>query len=379
MKIAINTRFLLSGRLEGIGQFTAEIFKRLSQQHSEIEWVFIFDRKPSPEFQFGKNVRMVSLFPPTRHAFLWHLWFQISLKRFLKKEKPDLFISPDGFIPLNTAIKSLAIMHDLNFVHQPSNLPPIAGAYMRYYFPKYAASASRLATVSGFCRIDIAQTYSVSPDKIDLVYNGVNPQLRASSEEEKLEIRNRYTQGNNFFIFVGALNPRKNLEGMLAGYEQYRESGGKAHFIFVGEEMLLRSDMKNAFENSAYRSEIHFVGRVKTQELSSLIGSAQALCLCSHFEGFGIPILEAFQCKTALICADNSAMPEVAGEAALYCNSRDFGSISAAMLRTEDPQTRDSLIQQGKERLKNFSWDRSAEMMWNSIQLTLGNGPTSEL
>lgn len=371
MKIAINTRFLLSGKLEGIGQFTAEIFKRLSQQHPEVEWVFLFDRPFDPEFKFGENVRMVSLFPPTRHAFLWHIWFQYSLKNFLKKEKPDLFISPDGFLPLGLKINSLAVIHDLNFSHQPKNLPPIAGKYMRHFFPKYAKQATRIATVSEFCRKDIAKTYAVSQEKIDLIYNGVNPQIKSQPGLDKGLLRTKTSKGKPYFIFVGALNPRKNLEGMLAGYEQYRGAGGQAHFILVGEEMLLRPEMKKAFTNSPFQKDIHFTGRLSNEDLADYISGAQALCLCSHFEGFGIPILEAFQCKTALICANNTAMPEIAGDAALYCDSYDPATIGAAMLRSEDVETRESLITLGTERLTKFSWDKSAAMMWDSIQKTI--------
>lgn len=367
MKIAINTRLLLAGKLEGIGQFTAEIFQRLSQQHPEIEWIFIFDRPYDEEFRFSKGVKMVSLFPPTRHALLWHIWFQFSLKRYLKKEQVDLYISPDGFIPLGLKIPSLAVIHDLNFVHQPKNLPALAGAYMRHFFPMFAKEAKRIATVSEYCRQDIADSYQIDKAKIDLVYNGVNPNLKISPSEEQEKARAKYTNNEPYFIFVGALNPRKNIEGMLAGYQEYRESGGKAHFIFVGEEMLLRPAMKKAFELHPYQADIHFVGRIPFEDLGPLISAAQALCLVSHFEGFGIPILEAFQCETCLITAKNTAMPEIAGSAALYCEAKDHHSIAAAMLRSEDPEARAELIRLGKERLRNFSWDKSADMMWESI------------
>lgn len=374
MKIAINTRLLQEGKLEGIGQFTAEIFKRLCQKHPEVEWIFVFDRPYDESFRFEPSIKMATLFPPTRHAVLWHWWFQFSLKRFLKKEKVDLYISPDGFIPLGSTTPSLAIIHDLNFVHQPSNLPKIAGAYMRHYFPKYAQQAIRIGTVSKFCRQDIAQTYDQELSKIDLIYNGVNPNFHPSPAEIQEEVRSKYSKGQDFFVFVGALNPRKNVEGMLAGYQQYRQSGGQAHFVMVGEAMLMTQSMKLAYDHHPYKEDIHWAGRLSTKDLGPLISSAQALLLCSHFEGFGIPILEAFSCETALICANNTAMPEIAGEAALFCEANDAQSIAAAMLRSEDAETRESLTHLGRERLKNFSWDRSAEMMWSSIQKCLESG-----
>lgn len=368
VKIAINMRLVLPGRLEGIGQFSLEIFDRLSKAHPEIEWLFIFDRNPDSRLQFAENVRCLTVFPPTRHAFLWHWWFQFSLKKLLRKEQPDLFISPDGFIPLGTKTPCISVIHDLNFLHQPKNLPPIAGAYMRHYFPQYAKAASGIVTVSNYCRQDIAESYGIEPQKIDLVYNGVNQSLRPIPIEKQEEIRLHYCDGAPYFIFVGALNPRKNIEGMLNAYSQYRDQGGKAQFILVGEEMLMNAEMQEAYRNHRYGSAIQFVGRVDDSLLNNLISSAQALCLCSHFEGFGIPILEALRCETALICADNTAMPEIAGEAAFYCKADQASSIAAAMLASDQEKERKVMIEKGKEQVKNFSWERAADMMWSSIQ-----------
>ncbi len=164
---------------------------------------------------------------------------------------------------------------------------------------------------------------------------------------------------------------------MLKAYQHYRDSGGAAHFILVGEAMLMTDSMRKAHQEHPYQNDIHFTGRIETEQLSKLIASAQALCLCSHLEGFGIPILEAFKCETALICADNSAMPEIAGDAALFCDAAQPESIGAAMLRSEDAETRESLIEKGQARLADFSWDRSASMMWSSIQKSMQNGQTA--
>lgn len=371
VKIAVNTRLLLKDRLEGIGRFTAHIFEELSQEHPEVEWIFIFDRPWDDEFIFNSSIRAVKIFPPTRHPLLWHWWFQWSLPRFLKREKVDLFISPDGMIPLWGKCPSIAVIHDLNYEHQPKNLDPIAGNYMRYFYPKFARKANRVATVSEYCRQDLIHTYQLPANKVDCVPNAYSPIFKEKPKANKIEIQERFSSGKPYFLYLGALNPRKNLEGLIAGYSHYRESGGQYQLLIVGERMLWTERIQKAYENSAYQKYIHFTGRLKDQELASVLAATEALCLVSHFEGFGIPILEAYASGVPVICANNTAMPEVAGKGALLVNSRDTNEIGQAMLALEEPELQANLIREGALQLQNFSWSKSAAAMWESIQKSL--------
>lgn len=371
VKIAVNTRLLLKDRLEGIGRFTAHIFEILSRQHPEVEWLFIFDRAPHSDFIFNESVRAVNLFPPTRHPLLWHVWFQGSLPLFLKKEKVDLFISPDGMVPLWGSCPSLTVIHDLNYVHQPRNLDPVAGNYMRHFYPKFARKSIRVATVSEFCKQDLIDTYSLPAAKVDVVPNAFSPIFKPIPASEKQEVRLKYSQAESYFIYLGALNPRKNLEGLLAAFSLYRENGGKNLLLIVGERMLWTPSLEKAFSNNPHQDRIVFTGRLKDPELARVMAAAEALCLVSHFEGFGIPILEAYASGIPVICANNTAMPEVAGQGALLVDSRDPAEIAQAMQDLEIPEKRAELIAAGAEQLKKFSWEKAAEAMWLSIQKSL--------
>lgn len=368
MKIAVNTRLLQKNKLEGIGWFTHEIFSRLTKQHPEIEWHFFFDRPWDKSFQYTPEVKMHQLGPPSRHPILWYIWFEFSVPYLLKKHQIDLFISPDGYLPLRKTCPSLAVIHDINFEHQKKNLDPVAGAYMRHFFPRFARKAQRVGTVSQYSAQDIAETYQIDPQKIDLIYNGVADFFNAIPESEKRQVKKRWTEGADYFIFIGALNPRKNIDGMMKAYRLYREKGGQSKFVIVGERMLWNEQFEALYQAHPNKQDLIFTGRLEGKELNRILAAAQALAFVSHFEGFGIPILEAFQAGVPVITAQNSAMPEVAGEAALLCPSHDHEAIAFAMLKSEDPALRKELIEKGENRVKQFSWDRSAEMMWNSIQ-----------
>lgn len=354
-----------------MGYFSYEVLSRLARNHPEIQWLFIFDRPYDRDFIFSANVKAVQIGPPSRHAILWWIWFQFSIPFILWKHKVDLFLSPDGYIPTWGKTPALPVIHDINFEHQNDNLDPVSGAYMRYFFPRFARRGKRLATVSEFSKKDIAACYSIDLAKIDVVYNGVSDKFKALSEKEEKAQKEKWAGGANYLLFVGSLNPRKNIAGMLEAYELYRQRGGSAKFILAGANMLGANEIEKQHLKNAYRADIIFTGRLRESELIALLGAAQALCFVSHFEGFGIPILEAFKSDCPVITANNTAMPEVAGDAAWLCDSQSSEEITAAMLQSEDEEVRSHYILKGREQVKKFSWERSAEMMWESIKKCL--------
>ena len=136
-----------------------------------------------------KNITAKVIGPQARHPFLYMIWYGFSLKRLLKKIKPDIFVGTNGMIPFNTNTKTLSVIHDLNFEHHPEHLPKILRKYYCNYFPKFAEHADRIASVSEFSKKDIIQTYKIDANKIDVVYNGPNKQFKPITTEEKITIQ----------------------------------------------------------------------------------------------------------------------------------------------------------------------------------------------
>lgn len=370
MKIAVNTRFLLKGKLEGIGWFTHEIFKRLVQDHPEIEWHFLFDRSYDEEFIYGSNVTPHIVRPAARHPILWYIWYEWGVTTALKKIKPDLFISPDGYISLSSKYPVLQVLHDINFEHHPGYLPNAVAKYFRHYFPRFAKASTRLATVSQYSKNDISKTYHINPQKIDVVYNGVGNNFKPISAEEKKQAQSK-ADGQPYFVFVGALNPRKNLKGMLDAFDAYCNKGGKYHFIVVGEKMYWPPEIEHTYKNMAFKDRVHFIGRLEGPVLNQIVAGAEALLFVSYFEGFGIPIIEAFKAETLVITSTKTSMPEVGGDAALYADPYNQQEIVEKMFLAEDKDLMPQYISKGIERAKHFTWDNAAQQMWQSINNTL--------
>jgi len=370
LKIAVNTRLLIPGKLEGIGWFACQSLERIVRAHPEVDFYFLFDRPYSNEFIFAPNVKPVRLFPPARHPFLYYCYFEQTLGRYLNKTAPDLFLSPDGFLSTRYRGKQLPVFHDLNFIHFPHFLPLLTRNYYLHFFPKYARTASRIATVSEFSKADIARTFSYPEDKVDVVYNGVNQVFSPVDEPEARAARQQFTGGRPYFVYIGSLHKRKNIGNMLRAFDAFRKDDPEQHkLVIIGAPMFGSGDIRKVFRSMEYKDDVLILGRQYGDVLRTLVASSRALLLVSYFEGFGIPIIEAMQCDVPVITSNVASMPEVAGDAALLAAPDSVDQIVEAMRRiVRDPGLRESLIQKGRQQGLRFSWDKTAERLWHSME-----------
>ena len=373
MRIAVNTRLLLKGKLEGIGWFTYENFERITKQHPEHQFFFLFDRPYSDDFIFASNVTPIILKPQSRHPILWYIWFEWAVEKFLKKHKIDIFVSPDGYLSLKTDIPQLAVIHDINFYHNPKGLPLITSWYFNKYFPKFAYKAKRIVTVSEYSKTDISQKYKVPLSKIDVVYNGCNENFVPIGKIQQENTRWEYCFNEQYFVFVGSLHPRKNLINLFKAFDIFKTNTKKdIKLLIVGQKRWWTEEINSVYENLTHKEDIVFTGRVDEDKLHRIIGSSLAMTYVSYFEGFGIPILEAFNCDTALITSNVTSMPEIAGDAALFVDPFSPESIADAMTQIATNELlRQELILKGRIQRQKFSWQKSANLVWECIQKTI--------
>lgn len=369
MRIAVNTRFLLKDKLEGIGWFTFETMKRITQAHPEHEFFFLFDRAFDQEFIFSSNIKPVVLNPQSRHPFLWYIWFEYSVRKFIQANSIDVFISTDGYISLKSNIPQIAVIHDINFFHYPKALPFLARKYYNFFFPKYARKSTRIATVSEFSKKDIARSYGIDTNKIDVALNGANELYKPLNTFEILDIRTNLTNGKPYFVFVGAFNPRKNLVRLLMAFDLFKsKTQSDIKLVIVGDKMYGTSSILKVYNSMKYGDDVIFTGRLQVEKLCKVVGAAYAMTYVSYYEGFGIPLLEAMKCDIPIVASNCTSIPEVAGDAAIYVDPFNITSISNGMVEIcKDESIREKLISNARLQREKFNWNFTAQALYECV------------
>lgn len=375
MKIAINTRFLIKDKLEGIGWFTHETIKQMVLQHPEHEFLFFFDRPYHTDFIFADNVTPVVLNPPARHPVLFYIWFEWSVTRALKRYKADVFISTDGFLSLRTNVPTILVIHDIAFKHFPEQVSAVNAQYYNYFMPKFLEKAKRIVAVSAYTKQDVVEQYGITASKIDVACNGVRSHFKPLDKSEIEAIRIKYAAGQPYFFYVGAVQPRKNVHRLIAAFDQFKtETKSTIKLLIAGRFAWKTGEVKSAYDTATHQKDIHFLGYISDDELPQLMAAAFALTYVSLFEGFGIPLLEAMHCNVPVLTSNISSMPEVVGKNGLMVNPYEVNSIKKGMLELwNKPALRQQLIQIGQIQRVQFTWDIAATVLFENINKALIN------
>ena len=371
LKIAVNTRFLLKDKLEGIGLYTLEVVKRMAAAHPEDEFIFFFDRPFDPSFVFSKNITPVVLSPPARHPLLFIAWFEWSVNRALKKYKADVFLSPDNFLSLSTAIPTVLIVHDIAFTHFSENDKWINRQYYKFFTPRFLKRANTILAVSEFTKQDILSKFSfVEKNKIKVAYNGCREIFQPLDFIQKEEKNTQNTEGPLFFLFVGAVHPRKNVHTLIQAFDLFKKrTKSNVQLMLCGRFAWQTGAVKSAYDAATFKQDIIFKGYVEDKEVVKLTASALAVTYISLFEGFGVPLLEAMNCDTPIITSNVSSMPEVVGDAAILVNPESIEAIADAMQQVfENENLREKLIVQGRIQRAKFDWDKTADIVYSELK-----------
>lgn len=370
MKIAVNCQTMVKDKMEGLGWFTYETLRRITIEHPEHDFTFIFGKGIEPDYIFAENVKAVNIGPPLFRPLTWTLKFCWSLPRYINKNHFDLYVSTDGWSCSRIKIPAIIVVHDINFVHFPQFLQKSFYWFYTYFFKRWVKHATRIATVSNYSKTDIHKTYHKPINEIDVVYNGASPVYQPISTTEIMATRQTYSNGCPYFIFVGALHPRKNVKNLLLAYDQFKtKHHSDIKLLIVGEKFYWNKDTETAFKGMQFKDEVIFVGRLTQDKLRFVLGASLALAYVSLFEGFGIPIVEAMNCDIPIITSNTTSMPEIAGDAALIVDPNSIDQIAEAMHSiTSKAELRQQLIEAGRVRRTTFSWEITAQGLWSTIE-----------
>lgn len=316
-------------------------------------WLYFRDTPPAGLFVDHSQVKRWVISAPR----LWtHARFALSLWR----RRPDVTFVPSHTLPLWFPGPAVVTVHDLGYVYFPDAHPRLSRLYLDWSTRHSVGRATRVIADSLATSRDLAAHYGVSENRITLVYPGVDESLARVSDSQALAaLRRRYGLPERYLLFVGTLQPRKNIARIVQGYAHWRarQSGPDVALVLAGQQGWLYDPQWTAGVEG-----VILPGYVADSDVAALYSGALGLVFPTLHEGFGFPVLEAMRCGTPVMTSSTSSLPEVAGDAALLVDARDVEAIADAMGRlVTDQALRADLVAKGYRQAAQFTWRRAAE------------------
>lgn len=357
MRIGIDARLTRYVR-GGISNYTLHLLRALAVLDTSTEYVVLYSRKERHPPRPGPNFQPVACWTPPHHRLeRWTLGLE-SARLHL-----DLLHSPDFIPPAFGYRRSVITVHDLNFLHYPQFLTAESRRYYNRQIDWAVRRADHILADSHATKADLVALLNVPPEKVTTVHLAADPAFRPLPEEETRRIITQYGLQPGYLLFVGTLEPRKNVPGLLAAYRLLLERRvTAAPLVLVGGKGWLYDEVFQCVAALGLTERVRFIHDAPDGDLPGLYNAAKALAMPSFYEGFGLPALEALACGTPVVAANRASLPEVVGEAGLLVDPDDPEDIAQALARvlTDEP-LRFRLRQLGLAQAARFTWERTAQ------------------
>ncbi|MGH1541618.1 MAG: glycosyltransferase family 4 protein [Arenicella sp.] len=320
------------------------------------------------------NQESLPQWPAQYHQIKPHnplLRIPLSFPMALRRDKIDVahfqYVAP----PL-CHCPTVVMVHDISYEFFPEFFNPLARKRMQLLIPFSARKSSHVLTVSEYSKKQIVETYGIDEEKVTVTYNGVSDQFRQIDSDIELEktLQRFALKSNPFILAVGNLQPRKNIERLIRVYCKLRQSEKITQkLVLVGKLDYRGHAIEQQINSSGMQNDIITTGYVSDDELISLYNRADFFVYPSYYEGFGLPVIEAMACGTAVITSRVSSIPEVGGEAALYIDPHSDDDLQQQILCiANDANLRSSLVEQGLIQAKKFNWETTATQTLNILE-----------
>jgi glycosyltransferase involved in cell wall biosynthesis len=281
----------------------------------------------------------------------------------------DLFHGPDFVLPpLQPSTRAIVTVHDLSFLHYPYCFEPALLNYLNSAVPRATARANWVLADSESTRKDAIELLGVPAEQTSVLYPGVEPRFQPIENRASLSlVQAKYRLPEHFILSVGTVQPRKNYVRLVEAFAQLDVAD--VHLVIVGGKGWLYQELLDQIEELDLQERVHLTGYVEDADLPAIYNLAQVVAQPSLYEGFGIPIVEAMACGIPVVAADNSSLPEAAGEAGLLVDALDSEALAEALSRAlTDSELRQTMVKRGVAQAHKFTWQRAAETLHATYQ-----------
>jgi len=351
----------------GVGVYLINLIEEISKLDYNNKYYIFVQNDDIDEFRVDNdNFTIVSINSKIyRKTFFRLFWEQFELPLKLKQLNIDVLHSPHYTTPLFTKIKKIVTFHDMTFYITPEVHTFFKRTLFKLYMLVSSKFADKILTVSKSTSNDVQNILNVKPEKITVTYNAKSYIYRPIDDSSKIEtVKNKYNISNKYILFVGTLEPRKNIKNLIMAFNKYKKNNkSKIKLVIVGKKGWMYEEIFEIVKTKKLENEVIFTGFVDLEDLPFLYNGAEAFIYPSIYEGFGIPVLEAMSCGTPVVTSNISSMPEIIGDAGLTINPKDSNELFQAiktLLINKD--LRKKYGKKGLERSRKFTWKNCAKI-----------------
>jgi len=339
----------------GTENYSLFLIRALLDLETEHRFRLYSSISPEPDLFATENAELrIMPFP--------RLWTHLRLSLEMVLRAPDVLFVPAHVLPLLHPKHNVVTVHDLGYLHYPEAHPQWDRWYLRWSTLHNVHHACRVIADSEATKRDLIEYCGAPADKIQVIYPGHDPAFVPERSPSRLEaVREQYGLPGDYVIHVGTCQPRKNLGTLLDAFSVVCRQHPHLHLALVGKKGWLFEPLLARTQQLGIQRQVHFTGYAPRADLPALLTAARAFLMPSLYEGFGLPVLEAMACETAVICSNASSLPEVAGDAALLVDPHDSAAWAVALERvlTDEP-LRTELVERGLRQVGRFSWAECA-------------------
>ena len=371
MLIAIDANEANVEKKVGISEYVFQVISQLSRlNNGKDKFTIYLKDEPGSSFPKASNSWRYKVFGPKK------FWTQFALPAnlFFKKDRPDVFFTPGHYAPRFSPVPRVVSIMDLAFFHYPDYFTKKDLTQLHSWTKYSVQKAKAIITISEATKGDIINLYGISESKIHVIYPGIKSAVALTPHVYPMqELQTKYTISDNFLLFVGTLQPRKNIVRLIEAFAQIIKKDGpetsSLQLVVVGKKGWKYEEILAAPEKYGVTDMVKFLDFVNDEDLQMLYQNAQCFVFPSLYEGFGLPVLEAMKAGCPVITSNVSSMPEAGGDAALYVDPESASDIASKIeVVLTDKKFRSEMISKGKDQLKKFSWEKAAKETLDVLQ-----------